>query len=171
MAPALAPDVGDHAVQAVEPRWRAPERRWQRAVGTQQRRGRAAVDPPGGAAGPRLAGPSLIAGIAGRRAALDRLVRDPTQPVGRHVHVADELAPAQHLADEALPAGQGYVELGDLSDHTARVQAVQVEQRGDPGVKEPGRASRHGVLVWPEAFHALPLRPGPEGLGVIAATG
>ena len=75
------------------------------------------------------------------------------------IHAANELAPAQHLANEALDAGQWQaacvVSLFGGCDHFARVEQVQVQAAAHQCVPTKRQRGPHGVL--PSAKVLQPL--------------
>ena len=79
------------------------------------------------------------------------------------MYVAHELAPTQDLSHEALTAGERERLVRRHVMHQARrQQPMQVEQRGDAGVKQPAGSHRQRVFEWPEVRQACGPRPAPK---------
>ena len=145
---ALFPHRADGVVEASEAaRGAAPEGDREGAVGVEER-GR------GGAVRVEAGGGDV--GVRWERA----------QAVGRAMHVAHELAPAEDLTYEALLAREGDICGDGVRDDPLGQQAMKIQKRRDPGVEQVARSVREGVLVGPEAREAFGAGPRPERLGV-----
>ena len=82
------------------------------------------------------------------------------------VNVPNKFPPPEDLADETLLAVQGQIRLFYVVDHTACLQAAEVEQRGDPGVEQRAMLHGHGVLIRPEIRHCFVKGPAPCAFSV-----
>ena len=77
------------------------------------------------------------------------------------VYVAHELTPPQHLPHESLFALDGQVEVEYVGDHVAGEQAMEIHQRGDPGMEQGPATRRHRILEGAEPGHGLGPCPAP----------